>query len=158
MQLESSELNRAQSLLRNYEKSISELRGLSYLSEAFGVLSDFMESTESTHLNERARNMFYTYKNSIRKKIKYILSNQGVSSFEELDYWDKVIQEVIDFDLDNDQEIILLQKNIVKHKERLKVKPLPTNKELEAFLRKLSGSERKIVMEILDIRNTSRNH
>jgi hypothetical protein len=149
MQLESSELNRAQSLLKSFEKSISKLGGLSYLLEAFGILSEFMESTESTHLNKRARNMFYTYKNSISKKIKYLISNHGVSSFDELDYWDKAIQEVIDFDFDDDQEIVSLQKNISENKERLKVKPMPTKKELEAFLKELTESERKNILEFL---------
>jgi hypothetical protein len=153
MEQQSMALNRAQSLLGTFEKNINKFGGLSYLSEAFEILSELMESTENRYCNNKARNIIFTYKQSIRKKINYILSNQVGSSYDELDYWSKVAQEVIDFNFDNDHEFISLQEDLSENKENFKVKPLLTQKEIYELIKNLSASERKRLMEILGLKN-----
>lgn len=140
-----SELANAQRLLDDFNKKNGDFNGIGSLSEALGILSDLIFTSDDNQDRIVAENLVRTYRRKVIQQIKYAVTNSEEFTYGQLDYFDKVIDEFICNNLDYSQELLSLQEDL--RKQRGNAAAVMTNRELIAYLRRLPLEERNTLLD-----------
>ncbi len=139
----------AQSLFDSFEKAGIKLEEFNNLSEAFEICSDIINNSDNSQLKERVMNLISTHRKRVFSKVEKIIENHTDYKYEELDYWNKVMQIFIDFEFGN-SEFILKQKALSKQMKNARWESFSKSeqdKEISSIIEKLNNDEKETLLE-----------
>ncbi len=148
-----AELDKANDLFGEFESKCNRFDGLDFLSEALSITRDVLDSSDDSILEKRGNNFISTFKRFVISRANNIISEPKDYTFEQLDFWVKVLDEFISFEFDDSREIDLLHKQLSRHKERAKLR-LTDDKDLLYFLdtwEKMTKQEQEEFMKELGL-------
>jgi hypothetical protein len=149
-----TEINKAHILFDKFENKSKYLNGIINLSEALLIISDVLSTSEDNGLKTKAYNLGLTIKNFIVNRIKTLDLNPTSYTHEVLEYWSLVLQEIIDSNINKDEEIVSLQKDINKCREKARWESLSKKEQEKEIILLLKDLPKE---EIEKLRNLLRN-
>lgn len=127
------ELDKANDLFGEFENKCNRFDGLDLLTEALSIIRDVLDSSDDSILKKRGNNFVSTFKRFAISRANNMISEPRDYTFEQLDFWVKVLDEFISFEFHDSREIELLHKQLSMHKDRARLR-LTDDKDLLYFL------------------------
>jgi len=127
------ELDKANRLFGEFENKCNRFVGLDCLSEALSIIKDVLDSSDNSILKKRGNNFISTFKKFTVSKAKNILLEPKDYTFEQLEYWVRVLDEFISSEFDDSREIEVLHKELSGHKDKARLN-LTGDKDLIYFM------------------------
>lgn len=142
-------LDNALSLFDSFEKANTLLEGLNVLVETLEICSDIINNSDDYQLKERAKNLISTHREKVFSKIEKIMADSENYKYEELDYWNKVMQTFIDYEFGT-QEFVATQESLFKQVKNARWERLSKSeqdKEIISIIEKLNKDEKEELLE-----------
>ena len=128
-----NDFDKAQNLLDSFEKKSLHHLGLDDLSDALEILSTLLDSEEDNQVKRKAKKLVSTNRQSILSQVHPLLDNPIEHTFQEFDYWVRVVQEYLDFGL-GDKHLKLIEKKLLYHRENTKLDSLTEKEKTKEML------------------------
>lgn len=142
------EIDKAHILFDKFEKKSKHLNGIINLSEALLIISDVLSTAEDNGLKIKAHNLGSTIKKFIVSNIKKLDLNPTIYTYESYEYWSLVLQEIIDADINNDEEMVSLQKELNKCRDNARWEALSKKQQEQEFISRLKQLPKEKIEEL----------
>ena len=153
------DFEKAQHLLDSFEKKSTKLAGAADLSDAFYILSAMLKSDDHSQLTEKVYTLISKNRNFILPHLHTLLDNPAKHTYQEFDYWCRVLQEYFDYGFAND-DLLFIEQELLKHRELSRWNSLTEKEKIRELISKIEqlskGQRAKIAEFIQDALNTKK--
>ena len=128
--------DKAHNSLDSFEKKSIKHVGVDDLSDALYILSAILNAEEENQFKRKANNLISTNRTFILSKIHSLLDSPIKHTYQEFDYWCRVLQEYFDYGLVNN-DLLLIEQKLLKHREQARWDSLTEKEKTKELISKI---------------------
>ena len=153
------DFEKAHHLLGNFEKKSTKYAGADDLSDALYILSAILKSDDDSQLTKKVTALISKNRTFILPYLHTLLENPSTHTYQEFDYWCRVLQEYFDYGFAND-DLLFIEQELLKHRELSRWNSLTEKEKIRELISKIEqlskGQRAKIAEFIQDALNTKK--
>ena len=130
------DFDKAQIFLGSFEKKSTKYAGVDDLSDALYILSAILKSEKEHQLKAKVNNLISTNRAFILPQMHRLLDTPGKHTYQEFDYWCRVLQEYFDYGFAND-DLLFIEQELLKHREQSRWDSLSEKEKTQELISKI---------------------